>query len=167
MDVQLFIRFLADGLMFPIVALALYALVWRVPNCVRYVRYCFVLMAGISSYAFAKILGFLWQPEQLRPFELIGAQPGAAYLDNPGFPSDHALFAMFLALAVWYGTRNRRLGLSMIALAIVVCVGRVLALVHTPLDVCGGVAVACVGAIWYFADKITNTSSKTRKKVVK
>ena len=88
-------------------------------------------------------------------------------MDNPGFPSDHALFAMFLALAVWYSTRSRRLGLVMAALAAVVCIGRVLALVHTPLDVVGGIIIACVGALWYGFDKITNTSSKMRKNVVK
>lgn len=163
---DILVRLIADWLMFPITAVALWALVWRVPNKVRYVRYSFILMAGISSYVVAKVLGLLWQPEQLRPFEMIGAQPGAAYLNNPGFPSDHALFAMFLALAVWYGSRNRRLGLVLIGLTLVVCLGRVLALVHTPLDVVGGILVACVGALWYLADKTTNTSSKTRKKVV-
>ena len=163
---DILVRLTADWLMFPIAAVALWVLVWRVPNKVRYVRYSFILMAGISSYVVAKVLGLLWQPEQLRPFEMIGAQPGAAYLNNPGFPSDHALFAMFLALAVWYGSRNRRLGLVLIGLTLVVCLGRVLALVHTPLDVVGGILVACVGALWYLADKTTNTSSKTRKKVV-
>jgi membrane-associated phospholipid phosphatase len=34
-------------------------------------------------------------------------------------------------------------------LTVIVCVGRVLALVHTPLDVIGGVLVAFVGALWY------------------
>lgn len=164
---QLLIRAIADWLMIPIALIAVYAFIWRVPNRVRYVRYCYVLMAGATSYAAAKIIGLLWQPEQLRPFELIGANPGAAYLDNPGFPSDHALFAMFLALAVWYSTRSRRLGLVMAALAAVVCIGRVLALVHTPLDVVGGIIIACVGALWYGFDKITNTSSKMRKNVVK
>ena len=110
---QFLVRFVADWLMIPVVLVSLYALVWRVPNRLRYVRYCYILMAGATAYTLAKVAGLLWQPEQLRPFELIGAEPGAAYLNNPGFPSDHALFTMFLALAVWYGTRNRRLGITL------------------------------------------------------
>ena len=163
---QTFIRLLADGLMLPIIVIAAYALIWCVPNSVRYRRYTFILMAGISSYAISKIIGLVWQPEQLRPFELIGAQAGAAYLNNPGFPSDHALFAMFLALAVWYGARSWRFGLTLAGLAFLVCLGRVLALVHTPLDVVGGVIVACLGSLWYFFDNSTNTSSKIRKNIV-
>ena len=164
---QLFVRFVADWLIIPVVLIALYALVWCVPNRVRYARYCYILMAGATAYTLAKVAGLLWQPEQLRPFELIGAEPGAAYLNNPGFPSDHALFTMFLALAVWYGTRNRRLGITLVVLAAIISVGRVAALVHTPLDVAGGVIIACVGSLWYGVDKIINKSSKIRKNVVK
>lgn len=164
---QLFVRFVADWLIIPVVLIALYALVWCVPNRVRYARYCYILMAGATAYTLAKVAGLLWQLEQLRPFELIGAEPGAAYLNNPGFPSDHALFTMFLALAVWYGTRNRRLGITLVVLAAIISVGRVAALVHTPLDVAGGVIIACVGSLWYGVDKIINRSSKIRKNVVK
>lgn len=143
------IKLLADGLMIPIVLLAAYALLWRVPHIDRYDRYTRIFMAGITSYVFAKFFGALWQPEQLRPFEKLGVDPGAAYLNNPGFPSDHALFAAFLTLAVWYGTRSRRLTAVMAVMTILMCVGRVLALVHTPLDVVGGLFVAGIGAVWY------------------
>jgi len=34
-------------------------------------------------------------------------------------------------------------------LIIVVAVGRVLALVHTPADVIGGIVIALIGSIWY------------------
>jgi membrane-associated phospholipid phosphatase len=43
-------------------------------------------------------------------------------------------------------------------LTVAVCVGRVLALVHTPLDIAGGILVACIGAVWY------KTYAKTRLK---
>jgi hypothetical protein len=91
---QFLVRFVADWLMVPVVLVSLYTLVWRVPNRLRYARYCYILMAGATAYTLAKVAGLLWQPEQLRPFELIGAEPGAAYLNNPGFPSDHALFTI-------------------------------------------------------------------------
>ena len=106
-------------------------------------------MAGISSYMLAKFTGALWQPEVRRPFEELGVSAGAAYLNNPGFPSDHTLFAGFLTLAVWYATKNVRLTILMAVLALLVAVGRVVALVHTPLDVVGGFVFALLGASWY------------------
>lgn len=163
---ELIVKFLADGLMIPLFLLAMYGLFFRVPRHDRYDRYSRIFMAGITSYFAAKFLGNIWQPEQLRPFELMGVDPGAAYLNNPGFPSDHALFAAFLTLAVWYGTRSRALTIAMGGMALLVCIGRVMALVHTPLDVVGGVAVAGVGALWYktYAKKRLQTHLAKRAK---
>ena len=148
--------------------LALYELFFKVESRRRYEIYSRVLMAGLTSYVVAKILGLMYQPEQLRPFELLGVNPGAAYLNNPGFPSDHALFAMFLVLAVWYALRRRSITIIMLTMALLVGVGRILALVHTPLDVVGGMAVACLGALWYVDwPNAKLASSKKRKNVVK
>ena len=55
----------------------------------------------------------------------------------------------------------------LVVLAAIVSAGRVMALVHTPLDVTGGVIIACAGSLWYGVDKIMNRSSKIRKNVVK
>ena len=79
----------------------------------------------------------------------MGVEPGAAYLNNPGFPSDHALFTMAITLAVWFGTRDKLLSSVCLVLTLLVGIGRVLALVHTPLDVAGGLLIACIGIIWY------------------
>jgi membrane-associated phospholipid phosphatase len=40
---------------------------------------------------------------------------------------------------------------------LIICIGRILALVHTPLDVIGGVAAASIGALWYLEDKTIRT----------
>ncbi|MCA9336304.1 phosphatase PAP2 family protein [Candidatus Saccharibacteria bacterium] len=156
-------KLLADGLMVPIGMIAVYALFWRVPKQHRYDRYTYVLMAGVSSYFLAKIIGALWQPTAMRPFEQLGVAAGASSLNNPGFPSDHALFAMFLTLAVWYVSRDNRLAISMFALTLFVCVGRVIALVHTPLDVTGGIVIACVGACWYIIGNRIERNSLAQK----
>ena len=145
------VKIIADWLLIPLVLLALYELFFKVESKRRY-----------------EILGLIYQPERLRPFELLGVNPGAAYLNNPGFPSDHALFAMFLVLAVWYALRRRSITIIMLTMALLVGVGRILALVHTPLDVVGGVAVACLGALWYVDwPNVKLASSKKRKNVVK
>ncbi len=146
---QTFINLIADGAVFPVVLIGAYALIFKVPSSSRYSAYCRILMAGLTTYLLAKLLGTLYQPAVERPFELMGVAPGAAYLDNPGFPSDHALFVMAILLAVWFETRNKWITGILAVFVVLVCVGRVLALVHTPLDIFGGVAVALVGAAWY------------------
>lgn len=143
------IRFAADWLMLPIVVIAGYALLFKVRHEDRYQVYVRVVMAGLTAYLVAKLVSLVFQPATLRPFELLGTEPGAAYLNNPGFPSDHALFAMFLTLAVWFAVRNRSLTITLATLTTLVVVGRVLALVHTPLDVIGGILIAFVGLVWY------------------
>lgn len=140
---------IADWLMLPLMGLAGYALLFLAPRQGWLMQMRRVFMAGLMAYVAAKLVALVFQPATLRPFELLGVAPGAAYLNNPGFPSDHALFAMFLTLAVWFSTRHRVVSGVMLALTLAVCIGRVMALVHTPLDVAGGLVIACVGAVWY------------------
>lgn len=149
MTMQAFITFIADGTIIPIVAIAGYALLFLVPKGTRFEAYSRILMAGLTAYLIAKLLGAVYQPAMERPFELLGVAAGASYLNNPGFPSDHALFTGFLTLAVWFETKRKGITLVLVVLTLAVCIGRVLALVHTPLDVIGGILVACLGALWY------------------
>ena len=143
------IQIIADGLVIPLALIGTYALIRFVPNKDKYQTYARVLMAGLTAYMTAKIVGYFYQPQEHRPFELLGVDAGASFLNNPGFPSDHALFVMAITLAVWFATRNKGLAVVCLILTVLICVGRVLALVHTPLDVLGGLAIACVGAVWY------------------
>lgn len=167
MDSQTIIRIIADGAVVPIVILASCALLFYVPKGHRLEAYSRILLVGMTTYLFAKLLGTIYQPAEMRPFEVLGVSAGALYLNNPGFPSDHALFTTFLTLAVWFETRRKDIAIILGSLTLLVCVGRVLALVHTPLDVIGGVFVACVGALWYLqAGKKPTIFGKKRKKAV-
>lgn len=148
---NIIIRIFADGTIVAVLLVTLFALIWRVPNQARYDRYTVIVMAGVTTYLVAKVMGSLWSVEQRRPFEMLGVNPGAAYLNNPGFPSDHALLGFMLTFAVWYGTRNKKLTIIMAILTILMSIGRVLALVHTPLDIAGSLVAASVGALWYGA----------------
>lgn len=167
MTSQTLISLIADGAVIPIILIAGYALLFLVPKGHRFEAYARVLMAGITAYLLAKLLASVYQPSLQRPFELMGVEPGASYLPNAGFPSDHALFTGFLTLAVWFETRRKKLSIILVILTLAVCIGRVLALVHTPLDVIGGLAVASIGALWYLqADRMaiaTNTRQKHKK----
>lgn len=153
MHESLLVQIMADWLVVPVVLIGTYVLVFKVPKNKRYSAYCRILMAGLTAFLIAKLLATLYQPTGERPFETMGITPGASYLDNPGFPSDHALFVIAITLAVWFETRMKKTSLLLLLLALGVCLGRVLALVHTPLDVIGGIVVACIGAVWYLNDR--------------
>lgn len=144
------IRVFADGAVVPIVLIGAYALLFQVQKNKRFEIYCRVLMAGLTAYLIAKLVGSVYQPASERPFELVGEVAKASYLNNPGFPSDHSLFVWAITFAVWFETRARKLAVVLVTLSLLVCIGRVLALVHTPLDVIGGFIIALIGTGWYF-----------------
>lgn len=165
MDSQTIIRIIADGAVVPIVLLAGFALLFCIPKGQRFEAYKQILLVGATTYLLAKLLGSVYQPTGMRPFELLGVTAGASYLNNPGFPSDHALFTTFLTLAVWFKTRQKGITIILALLTLLVCVGRVLALVHTPLDIAGGVLVACLGAVWYMQEDDIVIRKKRKKAV--
>lgn len=144
-----FIQFIADALVIPVILIGAWALLFKVPKKGRFDAYARILMAGLTAYMLAKFIGAMYQPEALRPFEQLGVEPGALYLNNPGFPSDHALFVAAITCAVWFETRLKKVTAVLLALVALICIGRVAALVHTPLDVIGGVVIALIGALWY------------------
>ena len=164
---DILIRLVADGLVIIIALVAVAALLLKTPVKDRYDRFTRVFMAGITSYILAKFIGSLWQPAELRPFEQLGLDPGAAYLNNPGFPSDHALLAFFLVFAVWFATKSRAVTITLAVLAVLMCAGRVLALVHTPLDIVGSLAITALVAVWYAGyakNSLGRTVAKSAKK---
>jgi len=149
MSADFLIRLIADYSVIAVVLIGAWAILFKVPKGQRFKAYSRILMAGLTAYLLAKFLATIYQPSTLRPFELLGVDPGASYLNNPGFPSDHALFVTAIAAAVWFETRMKKLSIFLAALVVLVCVGRVVALVHTPFDVIAGVGIALIGALWY------------------
>lgn len=143
------IRIMADYAMIPVLLIGAYALVFKIPKGHRLEAYKRILMAGLIAYLLAQLIAIVYQPEGERPFELLGAAAGASFLNNPGFPSDHILFVTVLTCAVWFETKQKWITLILASLVIVIGVGRVLALVHTPIDVIGGIVIALIGALWY------------------
>lgn len=149
MLVEILLKLVADGLVLPVALIGAYALLRYVSPESRYRTYARVMMAGLTAYTTAKIIGLVYQPEAMRPFELLGVSAGATFLQNPGFPSDHALFTMAITLAVWCNTHQKHLALLCLLLTVLVGIGRIIALVHSPLDVLGGFVIAGIGIVWY------------------
>jgi membrane-associated phospholipid phosphatase len=154
MTPDLLIRLIADAAVVPVVLIGAFALLFKVPKGQRFQAYYRVLLAGLTAYLVAKLVGSIYQPDALRPFEQLGVEPGASYLDNPGFPSDHMLFVTAIVAAVWFETRLKKTAILLAFLAVLVGVGRILALVHSPLDVIGGVVFALIGALWYIQNRV-------------
>lgn len=159
---QALIHFIADGTVIIAVLIAVFALVAKIPNNKKYAAYCRILMAGLTAMLVAKLMATFIQPAHERPFELLGVAPGAAYLNNPGFPSDHALFVTALTLAVWFETKRRYLAYAMLLLLVLVSIGRVAALVHTPLDVIGGIFAGLTGVFWYAPSGLSGSSKSSK-----
>lgn len=152
---EVIVKILADGAVLPVVLIGGWALLFKVENGKRYHAYCRILLAGLTAYLFAKLIGSVFQPELERPFEILGVSAGASFLNNPGFPSDHVLFCTAITLAVWFETKQKLVSMILIGLTLLVSVGRVLALVHSPLDVSGGIVIALLGGLWYLQREVS------------
>lgn len=146
----MFVKLFADGGLVAIIlvsgAAGVYWFVKTKPDVKKLFPY--VIMAGLTSLAFGKFISLL-HVDEVRPFLAKGAAAGAAYIDNPGFPSDHALLATVVVMAVYFLTPYKKLSYGLMALTVIMCVARVFALVHTPLDILGGLVAGLVGTIWY------------------
>ncbi len=144
------VKFIADGLLFVIIAIAGSAGVYHVVRNHKIKQFApLAVMAGLSSLYVAKVVSLIYQPSAARPYVEQGLQAGASFIDNPGFPSDHALFATVIVIMLYALTPYKKLAIGLFGLVIIMGIGRTLALVHTPVDVIGGMVIASLGALWY------------------
>lgn len=140
----LIVQILADWLVVAVVMVGVAGIVF-VPKGQRYQAITKALMTGLTALLLAKIGSLFYQGQ--RPFEALGLAPGASYLNNPGFPSDHVLLVATITLVVWASTKNKRLAVVLLGLSLLVAIGRVAALVHSPADVIGAALFASLAAL--------------------
>ncbi len=142
-----FVILLADIMVVPVALIALYAF-WKAPKEQRWQIATRAVIVALTALLFAKIAAQFYQGE--RPFQAMGVAPKASYLNNPGFPSDHSLLVFTTTFIIWASTRRKAISLTLLILSILVGLGRILALVHTPIDVFGGFLCALLAAfVWY------------------
>jgi undecaprenyl-diphosphatase len=72
-------------------------------------------------------------------------KPLISHAANNGFPSDHALFTMTITAITYYF--SKKTAAVMLVLTIIIGVARVLALVHSPLDIGAGWVIGVIGAV--------------------
>lgn len=156
---EILLRIVADGFVVPVVLIGM-VVILRLPSGARYEAITRGIATGMAALFFAGVIGLLYQDGQ-RPFEALGVAPGAAFLNNPGFPSDHSLLVFTISFVVWGATKNRTAGAVLFGLSIAVALGRVLALVHTPADVLGGFACALVAALLFYGRSLFKFNTTT------
>lgn len=154
MEQDLLLKIIADYLVIPIVLVGGVMLL-LVPARDRYILWAKAVLSGLVALLFAKIIAQFYQG--VRPFEQLGVEPGAAFLPNPGFPSDHALLVFAVAAVVWATTKNKWVSGVLLVAAILVALGRVFALVHTPADVIGGALCAIIATICVYGKHFFTT----------
>ncbi len=98
------------------------------------------LVSGVISLVLLKISAMIVQDP--RPFVVNHVIPLIPHAADNGFPSDHTLITMWLATVVFLF--NKRLGIVLMIISLIVGIARVLALVHHPVDIVGSVGIAII-----------------------
>jgi undecaprenyl-diphosphatase len=109
------------------------------------------LLAFPTALLMAWVAGLLYY--HTRPFVVEGVQPLISHQPDNGFPSDHTLLAMVSSGVLF--VHNRKAGLLLGILGILIGIARVIAKLHYPIDILGGIgiAIASVGISWMILRK--------------
>ncbi|OGY08860.1 MAG: hypothetical protein A3D24_03350 [Candidatus Blackburnbacteria bacterium RIFCSPHIGHO2_02_FULL_39_13] len=120
----------------------------------------FLALSALSlslSLSLAKLLNkIIVDP---RPFVVNHIQPLIPHAPDNGFPSDHTLLVATIASIVF--VFNKKLGIVIMVLAVIVGYSRVLAQIHHPLDIAGSVLIAVV-ATWASRLILTRLNFKSK-----
>ncbi|HXH27376.1 MAG TPA: phosphatase PAP2 family protein [Candidatus Acidoferrum sp.] len=154
-----FIKFIADYLVVPIVLLGAWAILSS-PKNVRWQRVGWAAVAGGVALALAWVASLFYQDK--RPFLAAGVSAKASYLINMSFPSLHVLLVFTATFIVWGATKRPLVSLIMLGLSIVVAIGRMVALVHSPVDVLGGVGCALLAYLLVYGHNLMMPKPKEK-----
>jgi undecaprenyl-diphosphatase len=107
------------------------------------------VIAGALALVASRIASKLYYDP--RPFVSHHIRPLISHAADNGFPSDHALFTMTLTAITYF--YHKRLAVVMFAATLLVGAARVLAHVHSPIDIAGAwaIAILCSTAAAYIA----------------
>ncbi len=106
----------------------------------------FAIPAGLFALALGTLANHLYFDP--RPFVALHFTPLVPHAPDNGFPSDHTLLVSAVAMigTLW----NRRLGMALWILAILVAIGRVYVGLHHVLDVIASMVFAVIATLaWY------------------
>lgn len=95
------------------------------------------ILAGVLAYGLMKLAGWLYYDP--RPFVSQHIKPLVAHGADNGFPSEHTVFTMMISSVIYL--YNKRLGFAAFVITLIVGTSRVLAHVHSPVDILAGIVV--------------------------
>lgn len=101
------------------------------------------ILAGIIAFVLSRIASHLFYSP--RPFVSEHIKPLIEHAPDNGFPSDHALFTSTLTAITFFF--EKRTAAVMAVLTLLVCLSRILAHVHSPIDIIGGVVIGVGAAV--------------------
>lgn len=101
------------------------------------------IFAGLFAYVISRIASHLYFDP--RPFVADHVTPLTSHAADNGFPSDHALFTMTLTAVTYFF--SKKIASVMLVMTILVGVARILAKVHSPLDIGAGWVLGIIGAV--------------------
>jgi undecaprenyl-diphosphatase len=138
---DMLIIIIAKYLLFVSMAIAVLYFV-KMPRVKQKDMLIFALILLPLSYIFAKLVShFYFDP---RPFVEGNFTPLLPHAADNGFPSDHTLLGAAIAFTIFHF--NKKLGMFLLYLAVLVGASRVLAGVHHAFDIAGSIII--VGAIY-------------------
>lgn len=100
------------------------------------------ILAVPFAYIIGKILSLFYY--STRPFVSGHYTPLISHAANNGFPSDHALLSFTIASIIFMF--NRKLGFGFFLVGAAISLARILAGIHSPIDILGGLLVGIVAS---------------------
>lgn len=150
--------FAAKYLIFIILILAVGYFLTQSRSAQKNIFYYALLVLPIA-YIVAKVSShFYFDP---RPFVVGHFVPVIPHDPDNGFPSDHTLLAAAMALIVFRS--NKKLGLALIFLTLVVGLARVYLGLHHVIDIIGSLIITIVVGVvidWYVAPRFIKSNVK-------
>lgn len=162
MQMNEIIKLSAEYLIWVVVAIEVITW-WMVKKEDRLKILILIIVAGGIAFVLRTIGGAVYYDP--RPFVIEHVKPLIPHAPDNGFPSDHALLSGTLTAVTFFF--NRKVAYVMTVLTIIIGVARVLAKVHSPLDIAAGWIFGIIGAIcsyylinWYFNKRINKVATK-------
>lgn len=118
------------------------------------------VIAGIVALILAKTGSAMFVDP--RPFVSDGVTPLFAYPADNGFPSDHTLLGMIITMALL--SVSRKWAVNLFVLTVIVGASRVLAGVHHPIDIVGGILFGALGGVVaiYLTPKVIDSLARSK-----
>lgn len=119
----------------------------------------FVFCLGLFGWQIiSRIIALFWQ--RPRPFNsMLGAKELIFHRPTYSFPSDHAVFLFTITFVLLFLNR-KKIGYPTLVMAILICVARIMVVVHWPTDILAG---AIIG---YFVALLGVKYQKTLKQII-